>query len=417
MSGHESTPGRRGAQREDAAEPEVSNRRRARGGLGLLREVAPPFLKLGLIGFGGPAAHVAMMEEEFVTRRRWVPRQHFLDLVGATNLIPGPNSTEMTMHLGYERAGARGLVTAGACFVLPAVLITGVCAWLYVTYGSLPRVEPFLGGIQPAVLAVIVGAVWKLGRKAVKGWRLGAIGAGVGAAVLAGLGEVWALLAGGLLGMLWLRAAGRSGARVARSLLPIVDLWHERPQAAIAAVGGAAAASSAVSLGGLFGFFLKVGAVLYGSGYVLVAFLEGGLVQERGWLSQAELLDAIAIGQLTPGPLLSSATFIGYLLAGVPGALVATLGIVLPSFVFVWALNPLIPRLRASAWAAAFLDSVNVASVALMAAVTLGLGTSALVTWQAWIIAALAGISSLRWNIGAPWIVLMGSGLGWALGF
>lgn len=380
-----------------------------------LGEVARLFLKLGLIAFGGPAAHIAMMEDEFVTRHKWIDRQHFLDLIGATNLIPGPNSTEMTMHVGYERAGWPGLFTAGGCFILPAVLITGVFGWLYVTYGSLPEVEPFLYGIKPAVIAVILGAVWKLGKKAVKGWRFAVMGLAAAAAVLAGVGEIWALLAGGLLGTLWLRLTGYDNSRTASRWIPILFLQQARDTTGAAAAAGVAGVAAGVSLWKLFFFFLKIGAILYGSGYVLVAFLEGGLVQDYGWLTQAQLLDAIAIGQFTPGPVLSTATFIGYLIEGVPGAAVATLGIFLPSFFFVLLLNPVIPRLRESVWLSAFLDAVNVAAVALMVAVTIELGLSTLVTWPAWVIVLAAAVLALRFKINAAWLVLGGAVLGWLL--
>lgn len=385
---------------------------------GRLRELARLFLKLGVIAFGGPAAHIAMLEDEVVERRGWMSRQHFLDLVGATNLVPGPNSTEMTMHVGYERAGWRGLLTAGGCFILPAVLLTGALGALYVAYGALPEVEPFLYGIKPAVLAVILGALWKLGTKAIKGWRFAALAAAVAAAVLLGVGEAWALLAGGVAGMLWLRASGYGASGTAARYLPILFL-----QRGGAAVGAAAAveAVAGVSLWKLFLFFFKVGSVLYGSGYVLVAFLEGGLVDDLGWLTQAQLLDAIAIGQFTPGPVLSTATFIGYVVGAaggvspVAGAVVATLGIFLPSFAFVWVLNPLIPRLRASAWLSAFLDAVNAAAVALMGAVTLQLGADTLVSWPAWLIAGLAAVAVLWFKANAAWIVVGGAVLGWVL--
>ena len=403
------------ADAHDAPPPEAAERG---GGLG---EVARLFLKLGFIAFGGPAAHVAMLEDEVVERRRWMGRQHFLDLVGATNLVPGPNSTEMTMHVGYERAGWRGLFVAGACFIGPAVLLTGLAAWAYVRYGALPAVEPFLYGIKPAVLAVILGALWKLGKKAVTGWRLAALAAAVAAAVLFGAGEVWALLAGGLAGALWLRASGRGSSSAAR-LLPVLFLQRGGAAASGAgAVAGAAGAVAGVSLWKLFWFFLKVGSVLYGSGYVLVAFLEGGLVEETGWLTQAQLLDAIAIGQFTPGPVLSTSTFVGYVVGAaggvgpIAGAAVATLGIFLPSFLFVWVLNPLIPRLRESAWLSAFLDAVNAAAVALMAAVTLELAADTLVSWPAALIAALAAVAALRFRASAVWLVLGGAVLGWLL--
>lgn len=383
---------------------------------GRLKEVTLVFLRLGFIAFGGPAAHIAMMEDELVTRRRWIDRQHFLDLVGATNLIPGPNSSEMTMHIGFERAGWPGLFAAGASFILPAFLITWIFAWLYVQYGSLPEVEPFLYGIKPAVIAVILGAVWKLGKKAVKDWRFAVIGTVIAAAVLLGVGEIWALLVGGVAGAIWLRASGVGDSGSAGRLLPILFL-QTRPDstAAAGAVAAGAAGIVGISLWKLFFFFLKIGAILYGSGYVLVAFLEGGLVRDYGWLTQSQLLDSIAIGQFTPGPVLTTATFIGYILSGTPGAVVATLGIFLPSFFFVLLLNPVIPRLRRSAWASAFLDSVNVAAVALMLAVTIQLGASTLVSWPAWLIAIAAAVATIRYKANPAWLVLGGGIAGWLL--
>lgn len=362
-----------------------------------LGEIARAFFRLGLIAFGGPAAHVALMEEEFVSKRGWVSRQHFLDLLGATNLIPGPNSTEMTMHLGYERGGPAGLFVAGLCFITPAAAITGLLAWVYVQYGSLPAAEPFLMGIQAAVLAVILGALWKLGNKAVKNAKLAVIAALVSVALLAGLGEIRALLLGGVLGMLGLRAA--SAATVAVALI--------EPARALAA--------SSVTLPKLGLFFLKTGAILYGSGYVLIAFIEGGLVDDYGWLTRQQLLDAVAAGQFTPGPVLTTSTFIGYVLAGVPGAVVATLAIFLPSFAFVWALNPLIPRLRQSPWASSFLDAVNASAVALMAVVTFQLARSTLTEWQAWLIAVAAAVVVLRTKVNTAWLVLGGAAAGFLL--
>lgn len=376
----------------------------ASGGRGPLGEVAALFLKLGFIAFGGPAAHIAMMEDEVVERRGWLTRQHFLDLIGATNLIPGPNSTEMTMHVGYERAGWRGLIVAGACFIGPAVLLTGIAAWAYVEYGELPEVAPFLAGIKPAVIAVIVGALWKLGKKAITGWPLAVLSILVAGAVLLGLGEIWALLAGGVGGALALRGLSARGqdSGTASRWIPLLFLQAGAGTAASGAAAG-------VSLFKLWWFFFKVGAVLYGSGYVLVAFLEGGLVDDLGWLTQAQLLDAIAIGQFTPGPVLSTSTFIGYLVLGVGGAAVATLGIFLPSFVFVSILNPLVPRLRQSAWLSAFLDAVNAAAVALMLAVTLQLSADVLITWPAAIIAIVAAVAALRYKVSSLWVVLGGA--------
>jgi chromate transporter len=387
---------------------------------GRLGELARLFLKLGVIAFGGPAAHIAMLEDEVVTRRGWIDRQHFLDLIGATNLIPGPNSTEMTMHVGYERAGWPGLFVAGACFIGPAVLITGVLAWLYVRFGTLPAVEPFLFGIKPAVIAVILGALWRLARPAVKDWRFAVIGAGVAGVLLVGVaGEIVALLAGGVLGMLWFRATDRSGSDTADRYLSILFLPSARGMAGVAGsvalAGATAAAATTVSLWKLFFFFLKVGAVLYGSGYVLVAFLEGGLVRDYGWLTQAQLMDAIAMGQLTPGPVLSTATFVGYVVSGVPGAAVATLGIFLPSFGFVLLVNRHIPRLRESAWMSAFLDAVNVAALGLMAAVTIQLGMGVLTSWAAWAILAIAAVLTLRYRVNAAWLVCGSAVAGWLM--
>ncbi len=380
---------------------------------GRLGELARVFFKLGVIGFGGPAAHIAMMDDEVVERRGWLSRQHFLDLIGATNLVPGPNSTEMTMHVGYERARWPGLFVAGASFILPAALTTGVLAWLYVKYGALPEVAPFLAGIKPAVLAVILGALWKLGRKAIKSWILAALGILVGVALALGIGELWALLAGGLIGMAVLALWKERGARAATKGGGLFLTAPQIGRDTLAVAAGATGAAVGLSLWTLGLFFLKVGAILYGSGYVLIAFLEGGLVRDYGWLTEQQLLDAIAIGQFTPGPVLTTATFIGYVLAGVPGAIVATLGIFLPAFVFVGILNPIVPRLRDSKWTAAFLDAVNVSAVALMAVVTLQLGTTVLTSPLAWIIFAVAALLTLRFRINAAWLVLGGAVAGW----
>lgn len=368
-----------------------------------LAEVAARFFRLGLVAFGGPAAHIAMMDDEFVERRRWLGRQRFLDLMGATNLIPGPNSTEMTMHLGYERAGPLGLVVAGLCFILPAALVTGVFAWAYVAYGSLPAVEPFLYGIKPAVLAVIAGALWKLGRKAIKRPAHGVIAALVALAVWVQGDEVLWLFVGGLGGALALRGIGATAAAVALLAAP-AKVWAATETAA-----------AAVTLPKLGLFFLKIGAVLYGSGYVLIAFLEGGLVDDLGWLTQEQLLDAVAVGQFTPGPVLTTATFVGYVVAGVPGAVVATLGIFLPSFGFTLVLHPLVERMRKSDWTAAFLDAVNASALALMAVVTLQLGQSTLVSWPAWVIAAASALLVFKTKVSSAWIAVGGAAAGWLL--
>jgi chromate transporter len=382
---------------------------------GTLGELVRVFLKLGFIGFGGPAATIAMMDDEVVTRRGWLSRSHFLDLVGATNLIPGPNSTEMTMHIGYERRGWAGLVTAGSCFMLPAALMTGTLGWLYARYGTLPAVAPFLLGIKPAVMAVILGALWRLGKAALKRWTLAPIGAAVAAALVLGVGEVIALVGGGVLGMLWLRgyATLEAGRDVKTGLLAP---FLAAPGVARVLAWTAQAASEDVPLWKLGLFFLKVGAVLYGSGYVLIAFLEGDLVEGYGWLTEQQLLDAVAIGQFTPGPVLTTATFIGVVLAGWPGGLVATVAIFLPSFFFVAILNPVIPRLRQSLWTAAFLDAVNVSAVALMLVVTVKLGLSVLDAWAPWVIFALALVAAFRFKLNAAYLVVGGAVLGWLLG-
>ena len=379
-----------------------------------LVQLAKLFFTLGVIGFGGPAAHIAMMEDEVVNRRRWLTRSHFLDLVGATNLIPGPNSTEMAIHVGYTYAGLPGLIVAGVCFILPAVTITAIFAWVYVEFGTLPQIAPLLYGIKPAVLAVIFGALWRLGKKAVKNRQLLLIGLGVALLLLFGLNELVALLLGGVLGMIWLQtgAGGNSPPnQTAEMVLGGVSIG-----AAIEATAAEVTSTVTPSLWQLGLFFLKVGSVLFGSGYVLVAFLEGEVVKEYGWLTQQQLLDAVAIGQFTPGPVLSTSTFIGYLVLGIPGAVVATIGIFLPSFFFVAALNPLIPKLRQKAWTGAFLDAVNVSAVALMGVVTLRLAQATLIApfdWVAVLIAAIATILAIRWRVNAAWLVLGGAVIGW----
>lgn len=373
---------------------------------GRLSEIATLFLKLGFIAFGGPAAHIAMMEEEVVNRRKWMSRQHFLDLVGATNLIPGPNSTEMTMHCGHERAGWKGLFVAGACFIFPAVTLTGLLAFLYVEYGTIPAVEPFLYGIKPAVLAIILAAILKLGRKALKGWQLGVLGVLVVAASLLGVHEITAILVAGLVGLLWLGLPKAMSGTTSNGPAFLPALFF----------GSGTALGAAVSNSKLFLVFLKVGAVLFGSGYVLVAYLDAELVEKLGWLSRSQLLDAIAIGQFTPGPVLSTATFIGYQINGWEGALLATLGIFLPSFFFVLLLNPIVPRLRKSVWAAGFLDGVNIGAVGIMVAVTFRLGEAILTDWKSGLI-FLLGIAFTFGpkKAGAVALVLGGALLGYLL--
>ena len=372
------------------------------------------FLKLGVTAFGGPAAHIAMMEDEVVTRRGWMTRERFLDLIGATNLIPGPNSTEMAIHIGFVRAGIVGLVVAGISFILPAALITLGCAWAYDRFQTVPQAEALLYGIKPAVIAVILSAVWRLGKTAAKGPFLIVVGFVVMLLVLFGINEIMALLGGGIVGILW-----QLGSRLGKGKMLLGFAWLPSGNLALSVT---AASSSPVTLASLGLFFLKIGCVLFGSGYVLIAFLQGGLVEQYQWLTQQQLLDAVAIGQFTPGPVLTTATFIGYVLAGPLGALVATLGIFGPSFLFVLATNPLIPRLRQSAVAGAFLDAVNASAIGLMAAVTVELARHTLINWEAkqidWgagLIALVSAAVLFRYKVNAARLVLGGAVIGWLL--
>ena len=369
---------------------------------GSVAEVVSVFLKLGTIAFGGPAAHVGLLRDEVVRRRRWVTDERFMDLLGMTNLIPGPNSTEMAIHLGYLRAGWPGLIAGGVCFIVPAMLIVLACAWLYVRWGTLPQAAWLLYGVKPVIIAVVVQAMWSLLRTAVKGPLLAAVGAGVVALYLAGGNEILLLLGGG--GVVMLARAGR---RLAGAAMVVAGA-----AAPGAALGQTAGAAGSATLGTLFLLFLKIGAVLYGSGYVLLAFLRGDFVERLRWLTDQQLLDAIAIGQFTPGPVLTTATFVGYLVGGVPGALLATLGIFLPGFVFVALSHPLIPRVRGSEWAGAFLDGVNVASLGLMAAVTWDLGRAAIVDPLTAVLALVAAVLLVRYRVNSAWLVLGGAAAG-----
>ncbi len=369
---------------------------------GSLRDVGTLFAKLGFIAFGGPAAHIALMREEAVRRRKWVTDEQFLDLVGASNLIPGPTSTELAIYLGYVRAGWRGLILGGALFILPAALIVLGLAWAYVRFGSMPEATWLLYGIKPAIIAVILQAIWALARTAVKGPWLGAVGALVLVLYLLGFNELILLFGGGVLVML-LRNADRLRSRgVARlAFLPVVGT-------PALAVPGAAA----FGLGTLFLTFLKIGAVLYGSGYVLLAFLRNDFVIRLHWLTDQQLIDAVAVGQFTPGPVFTTATFIGYLTGGLPGALLATVAIFLPSFVFVAAVYPVVNRLRSSGWANSLLDGVNVAALGLMAAVTYRLARAAIADWLTAGLALLAAILLIRFKVNSAWLVIGGGVVG-----
>lgn len=373
-----------------------------------IKEISLLFLKLGFIAFGGPAAHIAMMEDEVVTKKKWMDRQHFLDLIGATNLIPGPNSTEMAIHTGYHRGGFWGLIAAGISFILPAVLITGLLAYFYVQYGSLPEIKPFLYGIKPAVIIIILNAVYNLGRKAFKGKELIIIGASVALINFLGVNEIYSILAGGILGAVFIYLSEKKNTLnsfVPFGLLSFISFYFFQ-----------AVEKSDYSLNKLFFVFLKIGAVLFGSGYVLVAYLDGEIVQGLQWLSREELLDAVAIGQFTPGPVLSTATFIGYQIAGVTGALIATVGIFLPSFIFVLMINPIVPKLRSSKFFSVFLDAVNVSAIAVMFVVGLKLGAEVLIDWRSILIALLSAAAFFYFKkINSAYIVLGGAVLGYLL--
>lgn len=375
-----------------------------------LRELAAFFLRLGVTAFGGPAAHIAMMDDELVRRRRWLSREKFLDLLGASNLIPGPSSSELAIHIGYLRAGWAGLVVAGVCFILPAACIVGALAWAYVRFARLPAISAVLYGVKPIVIAVILQAIWGLGRAAIKSKFL---------AVVALISLVLAAL--NLHPLLLLVMAGftatfpeistqirRTGARIVA--LPFaLRPAGARSSALAGAVAGAGAVATPVTLGSLFLVFLKIGAVVFGSGYVLLAFLRADLVVHRGWLTDSQLVDAVAIGQITPGPVFTTATFIGYLLAGAKGATVATIGIFLPAFLLVAASGPLLPHIRKSKLAATFLDGVIVASLALMTVVTWQLARASIID----IVTALLGVASLiallRFRLNSAWLVLFGA--------
>jgi chromate transporter len=369
-----------------------------------LGELALLFLRLGATAFGGPAAHIAMMQDEVVRRRAWLSEERFLDLLGATNLIPGPNSTEMAIHIGWERRRLAGLVVAGVSFIVPAALITGALGWAYVRFGALPQAGWLLYGVKPVIVAVVVQALWGLAPKAARTWPLRALGvlAAVGSAL--GVHELALLFGAGL------AAAGRGalGRRGGLAALAPVAPW---------AVGGAAqaaAVASTVTISGLFWSFFKTGSVLFGSGYVLLAFLRADLVERLHWLTEAQLIDAVAVGQVTPGPVFTTATFVGYVLGGPAGSVAATVGIFLPAFVFVALSGPLVPRLRASPAAGAFLDGVNVASLALMAVVTAQLARAALVDVVTVVLAALSAVLLVRVKLNSTWLVLGGAAAGLA---
>jgi len=360
-----------------------------------LKEIASVFFKLGSIAFGGPAAHIAMMDDEIVKKRKWISPQHFLDLIGATNLIPGPNSTEMTMHCGHERGGRLGMFVAGISFVFPAVVITMVFAWLYEKYGQLPEVEPFIYGIKPAVIAIILSAVHRLGKKALKSLELGILGLLTLIACILGVNEILAMFGCGVLGLLLYFIKNPPNKTLSFTPLLLIQMSQMK----------------------IFLTFLKVGAILYGSGYVLFAFLDVELVA-TGLMTRQELIDAIAVGQFTPGPVLSTSTFIGWQLGGFWGAIAATVGIFLPSFIFVMLLNPIVPKLRKSKIISAFLDAVNIAAVAVIVAVCFEMAKDTLTDWRTIAIALLSlAVVFLFKKLNSAFIVIGGAILGYLLTF
>jgi chromate transporter len=363
-------------------------------------EIAKLFLKLGCIGFGGPATHIAMMQDEFVTKRKWLTEQHFLDLIGATNLIPGPNSTEMAIHIGHEKAGWKGLIVAGLCFILPSVLITGIFARLYKQYGQLPEVQPFVYGIKPAIIAVILGAVYPLAKKSLKSLELAVIGTLVLICSLLNFNEIYLMFGAGIVALL---STSFKNNTKTNSFLPFPLLQLS-----------STAYLSATNLK-LFLIFLKIGAILYGSGYVLFAFLDTELVS-TGLLGRQQLIDAIAVGQFTPGPVFSSVTFIGYQINELKGAIVSTIGIFLPSFVFVAILNPLVTKMRNSKLFSVFLNAVNVASVAIIVSVCFSMGKDAVTDWRTISIALISILLILGYKkMNSAFVVIGGSALGYLL--
>jgi chromate transporter len=367
-----------------------------------ITELTLLFLRLGFTAFGGPAAHIALFHDEVVKRRQWLTDEEFLDLLGITNLIPGPNSTEMAIHIGLKRAGWRGLLAAGIAFILPAMLLVLLLAWLYVQYGTTPAVGSLLYGIKPVMVAVILQALWGLAPKAAKTRTLAVIGIATFVLYLLGINELVLLFGCGIV-LLLIHNIKRL-----KPLVPLLLIGMHRSVSAQDNLNN----EVVVSLSQLFLIFLKIGAVLYGSGYVLLAFLRGDFVQNLGWLTEQQLLDAVAIGQFTPGPVFTTATFIGYLLAGLPGAVLATIGIFLPSFVFVAGIHRILPFLRRAAWFNILLEGVNAASLGLMAGVTVQLGRAAVTDWLTGLIGVIAAILLLGYKVNSTWLILGGGVVG-----
>ena len=381
-----------------------------------LGELARLFLKLGTIGFGGPAAHIALMEDEVVGRRRWLTREAFLDYLGATNLIPGPNSTELAIEIGRDRAGWPGLIVSGVAFIVPAALIVTITAWAYVRFGSLPAALSLFAGVKPVIIAIVAQALWRLARTAVKTPWLDVLTIAAIVAEALGVHELIVLLGASILSVMAVAVRPRNAEDRVNTVMPLGGPILASTPKLTGALGAAVGVPAVVSLWSLFAIFLKIGSVLFGSGYVLLAFLRSDFVERLGWLTERQLLDAVAVGQVTPGPVFTTATFIGYVLAGVPGALLATLGIFLPAFVFVAVSGPFIPRLRRSRLAGAALDGVNAASLGLMAVVTWQLGRASIVSISSCVVALIAGVLLATRRVNAAWLVVAGALAGIALG-
>jgi chromate transporter len=391
-----------------------------------LGELARLFLRLGFTAFGGPAAHIAMMKTEVVTVRKWMTEAEFLDLLGITNLIPGPNSTELAIHIGFLRGRWPGLLLAGVCFILPAALIVSVFAWAYVRFGALPQVSGLLYAVKPVVIAVVLQAIWGLVKPAAKSPILIALGIIALGLALVGVDELAILFGAGAIAAVIRSASPPKNGEIrppARSLVWVfliaagmvlipTAVTHLGSTGSVAATTSGNGDRIPFGLAPLFLFFLKVGSVLYGSGYVLLAFLRDGLVTRWHWLTSAQLLDATVVGQVTPGPVFTTATFIGYLLGGPLAAFVATLGIFLPSFVFVALSGLLVPRIRKAPLAGAFLDGVNVAALSLMTAVTWDLGEAALVDGVTVGLALLSAVLLLRFKTNSAWLILGAAAVG-----
>lgn len=361
-----------------------------------VKEVFFVFFKLGIIAFGGPAAHIAMMEKEVVEKRKWMTQQYFLDMIGATNLVPGPNSTQMTMHCGHVRAGWLGLIAGGVGFIFPAVVFTLILAILYGEYGEVPAIAPLFYGIKPAVVGIILNATYKLGKKAVKSWQLALIGVLSLAASIYGIDEFLVIIGLGAIGAFVMNFAHRKSLN---SFLPILGLK-----------------TLVLGNSSIFWVFFKIAMVLFGSGYVLIAYMDAELVEKLGWLTKPQLLDAIAMGQFTPGPVLTTATFVGYQLNGISGAIYASLGMFLPSFFLVGLLVKIIPWLRKSKALSYFLDAVNVAAVGIMAAVTLKIGYDVGEDWKAWLLMALSILVAFKFpKVSSVWVIVGGAIIGYGL--